>query len=725
MLKRIDPNTVYGEKKALMGRLRELALARRKRLGESFAGSALNTALTATAAPYVIGGYGQRVAGTTADSVEGVGVDDSEMASARLARDVTAKGLKRSNYHGRRLNAKIERWKRGPRQPRPTPEPPTKMAKLDKQLVNAGHVPPKMPKGAKPTLSTSGVLGGVGLGALAVAGKARETTLRGFRDRMRQYDAMESEPVKKPNLEAPSTASSAPATDKPKKPKAPKVEKPKAAAGKNADGTTKPIKPGAEEQPQVDPLDARVGEYQRRLSGISMVKSAGGSPAKPGAMPTSTTARESATYFLTGLVEAKKDKVASEQRMKTALRSKANLDLRQGTPVLHTFYTNDRKHLFAGNPMAMRQKIMAEHRRKNFQLKPGFENMSPIDIGTYFDELSDQGMLDRDRKALDKSLVRNTWRKTKRVSGRALRKLRNVFSGVFQAKKTPPAKAKESDSTFCNFAVGNVRYPHECDCVSCKGLLETSATSFGQNMQPGVTGNIFEITQNKTRAVEQLLRRKRGRKRRKVREAYEDLDYSHNIRRELALHGRNPEPIALARRPRTYFNTYGSLRKMDRLGMTLAGAALAVRGLMPIAQQYLFKRQPVDAARSAENVSKVFRGIPVSESKRERDPFPHVTRSSKQFQHKYPRLHAFFDSPIQTTKKAVQSVALHGARKIGLSNRYAYPASMLGATGVVAGGIYAGKKFLYDPLQKKIWRAEEILRKQREQGNDKPKRNKL
>lgn len=705
-------------------RLQALLMQRQAGLTESV----LGTAMTALALPHTVGARTQQAAHSDHARDE-----DTEALVAHVAhRGVKGAGKAarlRSRWRaaGRNVDQALQRQGIKARlkgRPKAAPAPSQPPAVVDKDaLIHKTADAPRTPARAPYKGGAKAALRGAGAGAALAVGTARSKIQQGYRDRMDEYHKLgeSANPNDDSKLKKPANA---PATKAPTKPKKPKVEKPVAASTTAAGSQAA----GADMQPILTPeqqLSQRAAEIRQSLSRISMASAP--SAAKPASAPapggSAQQKRESASHFLQSLIEAKR--VTSEGRMKRDLKSRANLGIRRGTAVTHTFYSNNRQHVFAGNPLAMRQKILAEHRRKNFQLQPGFENMSPIEVGQYFDSLSDRGMLDRDRATLDDNLFRNSWRAAKRVSGRAYRSAKSFLSGLLSSSQGK--KAKESDvvptiesgdtgesrlmeTEFCQFAVGNVKYPHDCDCSACAQLLETSATSFGQNMRSGTSpgGNISELI-GADEQEEQLLKRKKRRKRRTVREACDDAAYKAMMQRELLFHGKNPEPVGIARRPRTYFNVLSDLRKLDRLGMNLAMTALALNRLAPAAHRFLMRKNQQGAEDGATTVQQVFYGKPVKEA----DPFPDVSAADTQFATSHPRLHAFLNSPVGTTRKLGQEKVLQATGHLRIPNSYAYPLSMAGGALAAAGGVYAGKKLIYDPLQKKMAVAKERLERAR------------
>lgn len=724
MLRRTPLNTMYGKRRAIAGNL--LRLARRKQraaLGESV-NTAFRVATAPWAVPYEAGSKFQQLAGTQRDYPDDHEAEIASLSGVAKGAGKVAKRLRKPRIGSRPGLKKLP--------------PPPDTAILDGKTLDS-RLKPAAARRASPVSKGFGRRLGTGLlaGGALTAGIARQQITRGYRDRMDQYRAMEAdrmageaELVNKPSNEktAAQKKLQAPATKAPKrvKSKAPQVKPDKAvktsAQGNQTPGTT------STEQRQTSPEDhynQRVSDFQKRLASITL---SGGPAAKPSPTltPSGKPARESARAFFGNLVEAKR--LQSEMAMKKALKSKADVTIRRGTPLSHTFYSNDRKHIYSGRPLSMRQKIVAEHRRKKFALPQNFENYDPISIGNHFDQLSDRGMLEPGRKSLDDSRLRNTWRKTKRVTGRAYRKVKGLFKGILSARKPSP-KAKESDSSengFCNFSVGNVMYPSECNCSSCVALLETSASSFGQSLRAGTqaaapvgaaVGNIHELTDNlkdkgKEEIIGALLRRRKRKKQKRVAEsAHADLNYKNTLRRELEYHNRSPEPPSIQRRPNTYFSVFGGMRRLDKLAHTMALAAVTMQGLGPIVARRLGRQHVADARRAANTTRKVFQGVPINES----DPFPKFTRREQAFARGYPKTAAFLKAPFGTTKRAVQAGLYRGVRKAGVRGRYAYPVAVVGSTALAGAGAYAGKKLVYDPFSKKVHRAEEILKKRKDE----------
>lgn len=613
-------------------------------------------------------------------------------------------------------------------------------------------------KTKRPKMSLGAKFGAAGKGALLAYGYGVSKMAQGFRDRMDEYGARESdapmsEPAPKKEATTPVSSTSSVADPKSTSPKgklkpagkgvykAPKpqtTEGPKGAkkdpgikqqedAAKKGAQQSNDSQQQAPDQGEME-LRGRASEFRQRLSAITMAKSPAPAPAAAPKSSGAQTAKESATGFLRGILNIREAEVTKwpkrEASVAKFLKSKANITIRQGTPVQHTFRSNDGLHQYSGRELAMRQKILAEHKRKKFDLDPNFPNMAPRDLGAHFDYLSDKGMLE-DRPTLDDSYLGYFRRKVTRVGGRLGRKVRGFLEGVVGEKKSQPKQlAKESseetapliESTtpFCNFAVGNVRYPGECGCPECCTLVETAGTTFGQNMRGDVedVGNIHEDIQKKKMAIIKRLLSRRKMKKRIVREAYEDV--ARTVHKDWALHRSHPEPLSVTRRPNSYFQTANSLRKLDRLGMFLAKTAIVANGLAPMAQSLMWQYKDAspqfwrDARRAASKIhaSVIGKRTYVRESK---PGFgDEVEQAGKAYQSASPRMKEFIDSPWATVRNASHAMGMRAVNKAAdltgstFLRRHAYPIGKGLGYGGLVGAAYAGKKLIYDPLRKKL-----------------------
>jgi len=550
-------------------------------------------------------------------------------------------------------------------------------------------------------------------------------------------------------------------------PKKPKVENPakKQQAAVKADAQAQPqLTP---EQQQQQNFHARAGEFRQRLSAITMVPAAK-TGAKPQGMAKMPGAKENFLASILNLREARLKNVEphivavntgkthtiihnkmDEKHVAKRLNSKATPALRAGTPVAHTFWSNDGKHLFHGNPLAMRQKILSEHKRKKFALHTDFPNMNPIQVGSYFDELSDQGMLE-DRPGLDPSWTSKFGRKVTRVGKRTGKKVRKFYDGIvsyfkgaqnegaatkrkgISESESPETAASESaaspegqEDSFCNFITGNVSHPSECFCHECNSLVretltETAGTSFGGMMRGGtrgsnelsgkpLEGNIMEENVEQQRkkefVIKRLLAGKRGRKRSRVREAFEDVQHDSDfMRREYEQHSKNKEPLALMRRPRTYFSLPETFHKLDRLGMMLATTALIGRNIKPsmALMKFGYNNIPSEFWQDARHASNMIKSH-VASGKMFR------TRENDEHAPKYlPALHAaskdtdeqlkdFSDNPLAYTHNWTKDKLVRVARKTSINKKYHYPLASAGSAAAHAAVPFLAK-MAYDKL---------------------------
>jgi len=610
----------------------------------------------------------------------------------------------------------------------------------------------KMPLGAK--------LGTLGKGALMTYGYGLGKVAQGFRDRTEEYNAREAdEPMSEPapkkdattRISSTSSVADTKSTPpqgklkpagkgvhkggKPQTTEGPKKAKKDPGVAQQEKAAATGAKQAAEqtqtpEQQEEQALQGRASEFRQRLSAISMVK--GATPAAPQAPKNKApqAAKESVAGFLHGILALREAGVVkwpkSERAVAKFLKSKANTGIRKGTPVKHTFRSNDGLHQYSGRELAMRQKIMSEHRRKGFDLDPNFPNMAPKDIGAHFDQLSDRGMLE-DRPKLDDSYLGNFRRKVTRVGGRLGRKVKSFFSSLTgpakQHEKAKEAEAAttapliESTTPFCNFSVGNVKYPGECGCAECCTLIETAGSTFGQNMRADVqeVGNIHEDVQKKKAVIKRLLSKRKSKKR-KMREAHEDVNRT--VIKDWELHRRSPAPLSVTRRPNTYFQTGAALRKLDRLGMFLAKTAIVANGLAPMAQSLMWQYKDsspkfwADTRRAAASIhasivgkSRVFKGVPVREARSFEDELGSAGRT---YDRVAPKVREFVDSPWQSVKNASHALGMRGVKKLGkvtgskFLKKHAYPLGKVAGYGGLLAGAYGAKKVLYDPIKKRV-----------------------
>lgn len=396
--------------------------------------------------------------------------------------------------------------------------------------------------------------------------------------------------------------------------KAKKGDKPGDKVGAKAADQEQTITP--EQQTQL-----RAGEIRQRLAGISMIKSPLPKPA--GASMQKPAARES-DPFIVG--DKKIRRGARENTVAKVLKSKASPHLRSGTGIKHTFISDDKQHLYSGRALSMRQKIISEHKRKNFPLPENFSNIAPEKIGATFDSLSDRGMLE-DRPSLDDSTLRRWGRMGKRVFGRTKRNIVGMFKNV--AQKVTSFRKKESEETApaelleCGFELGQIETPQDCSCSKCQELLEMSSTSVGQMTRAGVKapnlhGIVPEETPNllqdllqpkekKSNVVKKIIaatvknnvssrenlhvnRKRRDKKRGKESDVVKGgLMEAYDMSRDFLLHEHEKRHGARSYFKRGFFNTNNLLFKMDRLGHAVATVAALKHGLNTKASAGLWK----------------------------------------------------------------------------------------------------------------------------------------
>ncbi len=674
-------NTLYGKNRAIYGNLMANLKTRRKRVREGFIDNEMDDSKT--------------------DPLTGV------------AAGFAFKDYLKDKYN-KRGRGKLGKGKQPIPGQKLLPEKPDveKASKYIKPGTKAMSVTPKLDKLSDQLKQSpwKGRLGGAGLVAGAGMMWANQNIKAGYNDRMEQHRGYREAdaPMSKPNLKgrtdliAPSTSTS---VDK-------NVKLPKGTLKANGKGVNKQKKPfgsvgpkkaikpvtpkGTPAAPQVSKeqmISNRAAEYRQGMAGISMVKPPAGAISPLAVKKSPQKAKESKEFLIGSLLEAK-FRYRSEAKSKERLGSNANTSIRKGTNVKHTFRTNDTKHQFSGRPLSMRQKMLSEHKRKGFALPEHYPNMSPKEIGKHFDYLTDQGMLEP-RKNLDPSNWNYVKRKVKRHYRRGKKKVTNFYKGMV-AKFNESAKlegVKEAEvKTFCDFEVGNVECPEDCGCASCKELLETAGSSFGQNMRDGTqnpTPNISERVPQKETLIANIFNNRRLSKRKKfrrMRESLEDMKREQFINDELAVHRRNPEPRGLLKRRNTYFNMPSTLGKLDRLGCNVAMTALALNGLAPIARKLLsdpggFKRA---AASAVKNIKKKFK---------ESQPFSDVNKADKRYKKKHPYAHAFLNHPMRTTSKAIKSGALKAGKSLGIPEDYIYPGALgIAALSTIGGTAYAKHK---------------------------------
>lgn len=621
--------------------------------------------------------------------------------------------------------------------------------------ANPNNLPIKHPGRLAPVASSVGSKLGTGLitagkGAIMGGAFAGANVLHGFNKRMDQYERANSmyeseEPESTPSTKGrvnrviPSTSTSVydkptsePGKLKPEGKGVYKSKKPQTSEPPKKAKIVKPIRGQSSQNGQTEvnnetsQLQNRAMDFRQRLAGITMIQNPVKSSIVTAPANKPQQAKESAIDFMRGVLNLREAVDQSdpnwmltrckgnEKRIAKEIKSKANLGIKIGTPVKHSFISNDKKQFYSGRNLAMRQKIMSEHKRKGFPLHPNFPNMSPAEIGVHFDELSDQGMLE-DRPNLDTGRFNYWKRRAGRVTGRFGRKVKGFLSGVvdkFRSKESENAsvdcggdeilEGNVDETNFCNYKVGNVKYRSECGCDECLKLQETSETSFGANLR-GDTQDSEELIPKSFGtdiAKKRLLKRRKNKK--IMREAYEDAAYKNTIRKDLIQHLKNPRIESPTNKG--YFNSHNLLLRLDNLGMMLAKTAIATQGL-PLAMRGALQGTVVTDWKNAKdnvvgNVKMLWaalKGHKVFEA------------DTPEYAHTWsPDSQEGFADPLKWAKGRVKSAVGKNVYKLGktLNSNFiksaALPLSHIGGHLVTVGGLYAGKKLVYDPIMKKM-----------------------
>lgn len=188
----------------------------------------------------------------------------------------------------------------------------------------------------------------------------------------------------------------------------------------------------------------------------------------------------------------------NDSDIKKLMKSTAKIDKHvglkttKGVPIQYAYRSNNRKNLYAGKTIGMRQNIISQHRKLGLDLPEGFENLSFDKINEIFKKRERHGWYKRQYKKVPtfRKLMIGAgamWRKAKKALGFNESEILEEATFVESA---PPAPR------VCVFMEGKVATPTECDCDECLSvtrrmregkLEETAASSFGQMLRPTET----------------------------------------------------------------------------------------------------------------------------------------------------------------------------------------------------------------------------------------------
>lgn len=219
---------------------------------------------------------------------------------------------------------------------------------------------------------------------------------------------------------------------------------------------------------------------------------------------------------------------------KADMGKKTHVKTISGVPLKFTFFSNDRKHNYAGRTIGMRQKTISLHRRLEKSLPHGYENYPFEKVGNYFKRINKTAWHDHHMGKLP--LI-------KRLKIRGNDLLNKVRKLVTHGKVSESTISETMDfvesqppvvDPDCNFLAEKVSTPMECGCQDCKAiskkivekqkeLRETSVSSFGQNLRDGTSHEEHEAKETKKR--EEFERRHKKHKKRKKREDKREMDF--------------------------------------------------------------------------------------------------------------------------------------------------------------------------------------------------------
>lgn len=217
------------------------------------------------------------------------------------------------------------------------------------------------------------------------------------------------------------------------------------------------------------------------------------------------------------------------------LGKKTHVKTVSGVPLKYTYFSNDRKHNYAGKTIGMRQKTISLHRRLEKSLPHGYENYPFEKVNRYFKRINKTAWHDHHMGKLP--LIK----RLKIHGNNILRKVRKLVvtgkmneSAIFEDGAFVESSSNQTPDLECSFLAEKVSTPMECGCIDCKAiskkivenqkeLRETSATSFGQNLRG--SGTRQEHEEKETKKHEEIERKHKKRKKRKDREHKHEMDY--------------------------------------------------------------------------------------------------------------------------------------------------------------------------------------------------------
>lgn len=197
--------------------------------------------------------------------------------------------------------------------------------------------------------------------------------------------------------------------------------------------------------------------------------------------------------------------LGNDSDAKKLMNSKANITkhvgmaTQGGIPLKYAYASNDRKHLYAGKTIGMRQNIISQHKKLGLPLPRGFENASYEEVNNLFKKRLGHGWYKRNysKASIPRKImigVAGMWKKAK------------AALGLGESAITETADFIESEAIVvaeCVFMDGRVASPMECNCPDClavtrrlresEKLTETSESSFPLLTMPGTN-----VEQNNT-----------------------------------------------------------------------------------------------------------------------------------------------------------------------------------------------------------------------------------
>ena len=207
-------------------------------------------------------------------------------------------------------------------------------------------------------------------------------------------------------------------------------------------------------------------------------------------------------------------KLGNDSDAKKMMKSTASITKHEGmttkggVPIKYAYASNNRKHLYAGKTIGMRQNIISQHKKLGLPLPHGFENASYEEINSLFKKRLGHGWYKRNyaKASIPRKVmigVGNLWKKTKKLLG--IEESDNLLNETANFVESAAPAVTPQPAAECIFMEGKVVSPMECDCVDClavtrrvreseKPLAETAETSFGQNLRAGVQdmGQMFK-----------------------------------------------------------------------------------------------------------------------------------------------------------------------------------------------------------------------------------------